>query len=156
MSAQKLFVTEHPLAFFAAMMNSFAEYWLGYSISFIGMWGILWNVTLPPMFYLLYSMAIIFFALSNGLSLKLGERALLIFAAAVSTIGFFFFDYLIWSAVGGDIVAGVQGRYFIPIALMMFGALSILPPMRHKNLIALAAGVFSGVVMLLTNYIAFY
>ena len=71
-------------------------------------------------------------------------------------IAFFLFDYLIWSAVGEEFVAGVQGRYFIPIALMIFGALSILPPMRHKNLIAIVAGIFSGVMMLLANFFAFY
>lgn len=155
-AAQKIFVMEHPLAFIAAMMNSFAEQWVGYIAHFIGIWGFLWNVTLPPWFYVSYGLIIIFFALSNGLSLKLGERALLIFAATVSAIAFFLFDYLIWSAVGSEVVDGVQGRYFIPIALMMFGALSVLPPMRHKNLIALAAGVFSGIVMLWTNYLAFY
>ena len=156
LAAQKLFVMEHPLAFFAAMMNSFAEQWVGYIAHFIGIWGFLWNVMLSPWFYISYGLTIIFFALTNGLRLKLGERALLVFAAAVSTFAFFFVHYLKWSPVGRNFIGGIQGRYFIPVALMMFGALSILPPMRHKNLIALAAGVFSGVVMLLTNYIAFY
>lgn len=111
---------------------------------------------MPPMFYIAYGITIIFFALSNGLSLKLGERGILIFAAFVSTLTLFVYDYLIWNAVGAKFIRGVQGRYFIPIALMIFGALSFLPPMRHKNLIALAAGVFSGVMMLLANFSAFY
>ena len=92
-----------------------------------------------PMFYVAYGMTIIFFALSNGLTLKLNERALLIFAAGISVLACFMFDYLIWNAVGAEFIRGVQGRYFIPLALMIFGALQILPPMRHKNLIAIAA-----------------
>ena len=155
-AAQKIFVTEHPLAFFSAMINSFIELPVLYWSNFIGSWGFLWNVNLPSIFYELYGIILIFFALTNGLQLKIHERVLLIFAAVVSMIGFFFVHYLKWTAVGRDLVIGVQGRYFIPIALMIFGAFSILPPMRHKNLIALAAGIFSGVAMLSANFSAFY
>lgn len=153
---QKIFFAEHPTEFFSAMINSLTELWPAYLMNFVGMWGFLWNVTLPIIFYVLYSVAIIFFALTNELRLKLGERGVLIFASAVSTIAFFLFDYLNWTAVGAEVVTGVQGRYFIPIAPMILFALSILPPMRHKNLIAVIMGVFSGVVMLLSNFFAFY
>ncbi len=156
LAAQKVFVIENPMAFFVAMMNSLIKHGLHYLAHFVGMWGFLCNLMLPPWFYISYGLTIIFFALSNGLSFKLGERALLIFATSVSAIAFFLFDYLIWSAVGSEVIDGIQGRYFIPVALMIFGALSILPPMRHKNLIALAVGVFSGIAMLWTNYLAFY
>ena len=155
-SLQKIFVSEHPLEFLVAMINSLFQFKAWYAINFIGSWGFLWNVNLPQIFYPLYGITLIFFSLANSLSFNLGERALLIFAAVVPMIAFFLFDYLIWSAVGEEFVAGVQGRYFIPIALMIFGALSILPPMRHKNLIAIVAGIFSGVMMLLANFFAFY
>ena len=153
---QKIFLAEHPTAFFFAIINSLVNFSGWYWENFIGSWGFLWNVTLPPLFYPLYSMTLIFFALTNGLKLKLGERGVLIFAAAVSTIAFFLFDYIIWTAVGADYVSGVQGRYFIPIAPMILFALSVLPPMRHKNLLAVAAGVFSGVTTLAANFSAFY
>ncbi|MBQ6296459.1 MAG: DUF2142 domain-containing protein [Selenomonadaceae bacterium] len=155
-AAQKIFIMEHPIAFFTAMINSFVELPAWYWLNFIGTWGFLWNVTLPFMFYALYTMILIFFALSNRLNLKFSERGILIVASIISTIGFFLVHYLKWSPVGSEIVSGVQGRYFIPIALMMFGTLSILPSMRHRNLIALSAGIFSGVMMLLANFFAFY
>ena len=155
-AAQKIFLMEHPTEFFSAMINSLTKLWLAYLMNFVGMWGFLWNVTLPIIFYVLYSLAIIFFALTNGLKLKLGERGVLIFAAAVSTLGFFLFDYIIWSPVGEEIVKGVQGRYFIPIAPMILFALSVLPPGRHKNLLATLMGVFSGVMTLAANFFAFY
>jgi len=107
-------------------------------------------------FCVLYGITLIFFGLTNGLRLTLAERAVLLFAAALSTVAFFLFDYLTWTPVGEEWIAGVQGRYFIPIAPMILGALSILPPMRHKNLIALVVGVSSGVVMLAANFLAFY
>ena len=155
-AAQKIFLAEHPTEFFFAVINSLVQFPEWYWMGFVGSWGFLWNVTLPALFYPLYSMTLIFFALSNGLSLKLGERGVLLFASAVSTIGFFFVHYLKWSAVGGEVVGGVQGRYFIPIAPMILFALSVLPPGRHKNLLATAAGVFSGVMTLAANFSAFY
>ena len=155
-AAQKIFLTQNPAAFFAAILNSFAELWATYAINFIGSWGILWDVMLPPIFYFLYGITIIFFALSNGLKFKLGERAILIFAAVPTILAMFLMNYLNWSSVGSEIIRGVQGRYFIPLAPMIFGALSCLPPLKHKNLIALVAGVAGGVIMLYTNFLAFY
>ena len=155
-AAQKIFVTEHPTAFFAAMINSLAVGGIWYLENFIGSWGFLLNVNLLAMFCVLYTILIIFFALTNGLRLKIHERAVLIFAAGVSTIAFFFVHYLKWTAVGAEIIRGVQGRYFIPVALMFFGAWSIFSPMRHKSLIATVAGIFSGAAMLLANFFAFY
>ena len=155
-AAQKICAMEHPLAFFMAMINSLVEYKLWYMTNFIGSWGFLWNVNLSLLFYELYLIILIFFALTSGLKVKIFERGVLIFAAAVAAFAFFFVHYLKWTPVGADYVKGVQGRYFIPIALMIFAALSILPLMRHKNLIALVAGIFSGINMLLTNFSAFY
>ena len=155
-AAQKIFIAEHPTEFLYALIHSLDigkfYYWFG----FMGMWGANGELFMPPTFYVLYSIILIFFALTNNLTLKLNERGLLIFAAGISAFAFFFVHYLKWTPVGADYVKGVQGRYFIPIAPMILGALSILPPMRHKNLIATLAGIFSGVMMLLTNFYAFY
>ena len=155
-AAQKIFVMEHPSAFLAALRNSLIELCDWYWISFVGAWGFLWNVMLPKVFYVLYGIILAFFALSNELRLKLFERGVLLFAAFLSAIAFFLINYLIWSSVGGRLLEGVQGRYFIPITPIILFALSTLPPLRHKNLIALAAGIFSGVMTLLTNFSAFY
>ncbi|MBQ6005386.1 MAG: DUF2142 domain-containing protein [Selenomonadaceae bacterium] len=155
-AAQKIFIAEHPAEFFAAIIHSLDTGKFYYLFGFMGTWGANGELFLPPIFYALYGLTLIFFALTNGLNLKLNERGLLIFAAAVSTFALFLYDYLIWTPIGADYVKGVQGRYFIPIAPMIFGALSVLPTMRHKNLIALTAGIFSGVATLSANFYAFY
>ena len=155
-AAQKIFLAEHPAEFFYAMVHSLDTAKNYYLSGFIGVWGANGEFYLPQIFYILYLMILIFFALTNGLIFKLGERLILIFAAGISFLACFLFDYLIWTPVGADYVKGVQGRYFIPIAPMILCALSILPPMKHKNLIAIAAGIFSGVMMLLANFFAFY
>ena len=155
-AAQKIFIAEHPLEFLGSIIYSFSFAKIYYWFSFMGMWGANGELFMSPTFYILYSIILIFFALTNNLTLKLNERGLLIFAAGISIFALFLYDYLIWVPVGAEFIRGVQGRYFIPIAPMIFGALSILPPMRHKNLIATLAGIFSGVMMLLTNFYAFY
>ena len=155
-AAQKIFIAEHPTEFLYALIHSLDVAKFYYWFSFMGMWGANGELFMSPTFYILYSIILIFFALTNNLTLKLNERGLLIFAAGISIFALFLYDYLIWVPVGAEFIRGVQGRYFIPIAPMIFGALSILPPMRHKNLIATLAGIFSGVMMLLTNFYAFY
>lgn len=155
-AAQKVFILEHPTAFLHTLINTLFNIKFHVWFTGMGVWGANGELYLPLCFYTLYGLTIIFFALTNGLRLKLGERVLLIFAAAVSAFAFFLVNYLRWSAVGVDFVDGIQGRYFIPVALMMFGALSLFKPMPHKNLIATATGVFSGMTILLTNYLAFY
>ena len=155
-AAQKIFVMEHPTEFLAAMLNSLVDAKVYYILSLIGVWGANGELLMLPMFYVSYGIALLFFALSNGLHAKLSERVILLFAASVSIFALFAYDYLIWTPVGADYVSGVQGRYFIPVALMILGALSFLPTMRHKNLIALLLGIFSGVSIMLTNYFAFY
>lgn len=155
-AAQKSLIAEQPQAFFDALINSLFVGRTFYCFTFLGMWGANGKLLLPFWFCISYPLILIFFALTNGLRLILAERAMLLFAAGISVTACFLFDYLTWSPVGDEFVKGVQGRYFIPIAPMIFGALSILPPMRHKNLIALATGIFGGVVMLATNFLAFY
>lgn len=155
-AAQKVFVAEHPEAFFAAMLNSLVQGKWWYLSNFIGSWGFLWNVTLPTLFYLLYGVTLIFFALSCAVPVKPLERAVMLFGAAMSVVAFFMMDYVIWSPVGGELIGGIQGRYFIPLAPMVFVSMSFLPTMRRPNSIALFAGLFAGIMTLLTNFFAFY
>ncbi len=155
-AAQKIFVAEHPEAFFAAMINSLAHFKTWYAVSFIGTWSPQCDVTLPPIFYLLYGVTLIFFALSCAVPVKPIERAVMLFGTAMSVVAFFMMDYVIWSSVGGDMVYGIQGRYFIPLAPMVFVSMSFLPTMRRQNSIALFAGIFAGIMTLLTNFFAFY
>ena len=155
-AAQKAFIIEHPQIFFLAMINALREYGLNFCLGFIGTWGATAKVHSAEEFYFLYWIILLGFTLTSGLRFKIGGRVVMIFAAAISAIAFFIFEYVTWMPVGSTIIRGVQGRYFIPLALMIFGSLSILPPLRHKNLIALAAGVFSGAMTLQTNLSAFY
>ena len=155
-AAQKDFIMENPITFFSTMIYSVYVGGIYFWFISMGTWGANGKFYLPFTFYIAYSVPIIFFALSNSLKLKLGERGVLIFASAVSFVALFLYDYLVWTTVGGEVVCGVQGRYFIPIAPMILFALSVLPPMRHKNLLATLMGIFSGVVMLAANFFAFY
>ena len=138
------------------MINSLLYFKTWYAVSFIGTWAPQCDVTLPPIFYLLYGVTLIFFALSCAVPVKPLERAVMLFGAAISVGAFFMMDYVIWSSVGGELIGGIQGRYFIPLAPMVFVSMSFLPTMRRQNSIALFAGLFAGIMTLLTNFFAFY
>ena len=155
-AAQKNFILDHPQEFLRTLLNSFFVVRYYYWFGFIGLWGANGELYLPVEFYLSYGFILIIFALKSALKFKLGEKFIMLFAAAVSILAFFLMNYLQWSPVGSKIIRGVQGRYFIPIAPMIFSALSIFPPLRHKNLIALVAGIFSGAMTLQTNLSMFW
>ncbi len=157
-AAQKNFVMENPQAFFRATLNTLIDRSgaLYYLLGFIGLFGVNSDFMLPIIFYMLYFLTLIFFALSNDLRLKFSARCMMIFAAAISAFAFFLIHFLKWTPLGANVLRGIQGRYFIPLAPMIFCALSILPPLRHKNLIALTAGICSGAITALTIFFTFY
>jgi len=155
-NAQKNFVLEHPQEFLRTLFNSLFVVRFYYWFGFFGLWGANGELYLPVEFYLFYGVALIIFALKSDLKLKFGERFVMVFAATISVLAFFLVSYFQWTTVGAKIIRGVQGRYFIPIAPLIFGALSMLPPLKNKNSIALMIGISSGVVTLATNFFAFY
>jgi len=71
-------------------------------------------------------------------------------------LGIFVIEYIIWLPVGGNLIEGIQGRYFIPIALFGFSIFSCLSPPKYANLIVLLIGIFSALVTIWTTYSAFY
>jgi uncharacterized membrane protein len=44
----------------------------------------------------------------------------------IAVAGIFGVQYLTWTSLGGPLVEGVQGRYFLPLALLVSGALPAL------------------------------
>jgi uncharacterized membrane protein len=116
------FLLAHPLAIGPIAAHTLRAGWAHYCASFIGVLGWL-DAPLPGVFY---PAAFVVLALA----LAAGERwgapgvwrrippwsAGLILAAAAGVFGAL---YAIWSPVGETTVNGVQGRYFLPIAVFL-------------------------------------
>ena len=155
---QKNFILENPMAFLNAVFNTltFGENTKFFIETFVGWLGS-YNILLPNYFVAVYMVALIFFGSFAGkLELKFFQRGLIFFVIIVSIVGIFMIEYLIWTPVGGNLIEGIQGRYFIPIALFAFSIFSCLSPPKYANLIVLLIGIFSALVTIWTTYSAFY
>lgn len=148
--AQAHFVLTHPLAFVAAMATSLRVLYPWYTVTLVGRLGWL-NVSLP---HFAYGLALVGFVpawLAAG-----RERArisagivlwwLVLFAGAVTLT--MLAMYIDWTPVGAQVVAGVQGRYFIPL-LALFAAIAAALPMPKfgRRAYALLFSAASGIVL---------
>lgn len=80
-----------------------------------------------------------------------GLLGLVVLAMAISTVLLFAVQYLTWDVVGAPIIDGVEGRYFIPLALALGVALPGLLPLSYRLrtglLVVVAATPALGIVM---------
>ena len=124
-SAQLLYVLGHPFAFLETVAQDLiANGWL-YIVGWINGYGY-YYWTPPLIVSLLFVMglvaALIVDAISKPQASKLRASLILVFLAGyLATIASL---YLSFTPVGADHVNGVQGRYFIPLALPLFLAFS--------------------------------
>lgn len=119
--AQAGFVAAHPFGFLAAMAASLEKWFNSYLVAMIGLLG-WWAISLPPF---AYPLAGIGFALGwlvagrERVRIHPGVFAwwVLMFAGAATLI--MLAMYLDYSPVGGTLIIGVQGRYFVPLLLLV-------------------------------------
>jgi uncharacterized membrane protein len=75
------------------------------------------DTLLPKPYYALAALILLAALIADALGPDAGRgRALLLVVALAGTGAVFLSQYLIWSAVGGTVIEGVQGRYFLPLA----------------------------------------
>jgi uncharacterized membrane protein len=112
----------NPAAAFELAFRTLAEQGRGYWSGFIGILG--WLDTPLPAAY--YTAAGIMLALAFAGSLSLGRdrdwRLLtpgVLLALVLAAGGVFLALYVIWTPVAAPVVEGVQGRYFLPLAVFL-------------------------------------
>ena len=151
---QKAYIMSHPFETLKTIVRSLMHPEIWYAKTFIGILGIV-NVWMKEWIYWGYLMLLFAGSICGDLQLQLKHRLIMVVALVIGVIGVFLIEYLIWTPVGGDIIAGVQGRYFIPLA-MFFGVLSCKYSMRYENVLAVLGGLFGVGATLWTSYVAFY
>jgi len=120
---QAQFITSHPVKFALILLNDFNVNLEPYLKQFIGVLGWL-DTPLPSILYMSYAPILLFVALIDNctnVSIMLKDK-LKIFAILLSSIFLvYLLTYLSWSSiVGQKVVEGIQGRYFIPLAPLLF------------------------------------
>ena len=138
---QKNFLSENPAQFVTIFANTILTSDAWHPTWFFGLFGLV--LELPETFCIVYFLFLIFIASTGKLELKIFQRSLIFFSMFVTFFGIFLAEYLFWTPVGADIILGIQGRYFIPIALSTFCMLSSFKAPKFVSLIVLIFGFFS-------------
>lgn len=89
-------------------------------------------------------------ALTTGVALRRRVRASALAIAGMTVAGILLSQYLIWSIVCGDVIEGVQGRYFLEILPLTLTAFA-LPRARWRHApwaIVIVAAVCNGVALM--------
>lgn len=122
---QTQYLLSHLVGFWENIYNSVRAFGRHYWSSFVGNIGIL-RLKLPQNILLPYSLLLIFLSLleSNcGKIFTLVQRMILSFVAVLILYASFAGIYISWTSIGHEIgvhwVDGMQGRYFIPIAIFV-------------------------------------
>jgi uncharacterized membrane protein len=125
-SGQLNFIVKNPFEFLKVLGNTFNELSYYYTNSFIGNLGWL-DTNFPPTFIYLFCIVLLMTAMVDGkkdLIIKWKTKLFLFSVFLISVVFIEIALYLTWTSipsiggVGYSIVSGVQGRYFIPIAIL--------------------------------------
>jgi len=154
-AAQKIFLSENPVSFVTAFFNTIISPDVWRADTFINLMGN-YNLAMSYDFFYFYLAILIFAAAFGKLNLSIKFRLWIIFAAFSTVFAIFLTEYFIWTSVGAEVINGVQGRYFIPVALMIFCPLSIFPPPKHEKVFAICAGIFGAAVTIFITYTNFF
>jgi uncharacterized membrane protein len=139
-SAQLRCIVSDPLHFARVVANDWREHWLHHVETMIG------GATLVEIVLL------IAVGLTSGLAIARATRVGALAIAIITILGVQLSQYLIWNIVCGEVIEGVQGRYFIPILPLLLAAMA-LPRVRWRVTIRptlAVAGIANAVLLIQT------
>ncbi len=121
-SEQARFVLSHPGKFAVIALNDFSLNLDRHLKQFIGVLGWL-DTDLPSSLLISYSHLLVAIALIDSrpnVIIRFKDKSKIIAVLFASIFLIYFLTYLAWTPVGKEAVEGIQGRYFIPIAPLLF------------------------------------
>ncbi len=151
-AAQLAYLSAHPWALPGIALRTLADYGRGYLDQFIGQLG--WLDTVLPGTYRVCAWLMLGLALGAAM---LGQRRMtpgragppwvdlaMVAGLGLCLIGIFGLQYLTWTVPGHDAMEGVQGRYFLPPALVAAG---MVPALGTTGLRGLRVGMVLAVAL---------
>lgn len=148
-AAQVRCIAAHPIRFAGVALRDLGTNGRFYIEEMIGRFGAN-EIKLSPFVITIEIILLIVVALTAGTALRARVRATAAAIIAMTIAGILLSQYLIWSVVCGDVIEGVQGRYFLEI-LPLFLAAIACPQLRWKMnqwLIAIVAVVCNAAALL--------
>ena len=136
------FILTHLISFIWIFLGTISNNLLFYLTTFVGSFE--WDGTnllspLPQSLVLLYIMILFLVALTDKTEVKmnLNQKLLSMVVFLLGFVSIFVLEYLTWNDVGNSFINGVYGRYFIPIAPLLFLAVynNRIRDFKEKNIL---------------------
>ncbi|MEK4061089.1 MULTISPECIES: DUF2142 domain-containing protein [Paenibacillus] len=133
--AQLLTVFQHPFQFTEKLINTFVEFDYLY-IQFVGVFG--WGETSVHylsgiIFLCLLTVSVIIEMKNTDHPLNDIKRGFILFAASILTVIIIASTlYLTWTQEAGNVIYGIQGRYFIPVSIIFLYSIYLLTPLIKR------------------------
>lgn len=120
--SQLSFLLSSPLAFPKILVNTLFINTNSYIFMFAGSLLGWLDTPLPDWLIYFYLIILILTALldKNEIKINLKQKIVPLIIFIAISVSIFFLEYLTWTSVGNNKINGVQGRYFIPIAPLLF------------------------------------
>lgn len=121
-SEQARFVLSHPVKFAVIALNDFNLNLDSHLKQFLGVLGWL-DTDLPSSLLISYSHILVVIALIDSrpnVIILFRDKWKIVFVLLASIFLIYLLTYLAWTPVGKEAIEGIQGRYFIPIAPLLF------------------------------------
>ncbi len=114
---QAVFIVHHPFAFLEILIITIDKMLLFYIQTGLGMYLGPLSIQMPNLYFFITIIFIVLILAQNSDSLKITSQNKLLVIVTFSAICLLIFTslFLQWTPVGGGIIEGVQGRYFLPI-----------------------------------------
>lgn len=146
--AQVAFIEHHPLRALATIGRDLGVHAWVYTHQMIGTLGWL-TIPLPRTLIVAIIALLVVVAATAGPRLTRAQRIAALTIAIASIVTVEVSEYISWTAVGANVVEGVQGRYFIPILPLLLIAISrpSTPPKWLPALIAIVMSLANGVAL---------
>ena len=116
LKGQLIRVLKNPFVFVIAFINAFRYYWFGYIIGFTTSVGT-FDVHIPHLYTGFISLILLIIGLGDYTKLKKRDNIYSLRLIVVITLMIFGVEFLAWTEYNGNVIKGVQGRYFYPLAI---------------------------------------
>ena len=156
-NSQIEFIKSDPLGVLIIFIRSNIKDLRYYAASFVGILGWL-NVIMPLWFYILYAVLIVYAAFSGKLNISMRHRLIMITGFSATLFALDLYLYITWTMPCSQSLIGIQGRYFIPMALVILPALSCMKrlKLKYENFIVFSGSLLSFALTITATYMMFY
>ena len=118
---QLLYILNDPFKYIQIIGKTFYVYWHNYITEWVGQLGWL-DTALPPDSIKLFILMLIFTALTDSkvdINIDINKKIIIFVTLILELILIVSLIYLSYNAVGSPYIAGIQGRYFIPLGPLL-------------------------------------